>query len=329
LTITQQHDQEQSGSNKRASTSSLSSSSNGNGGNESAPAPAPTFGNFAFGGAPAAATDATAPAPTTPAPGGGGDAGHGTPAPGAFTPATPATPAPVDTPAPTTPATSNTASTTPTTTSVPPKQPPVLDYQTLTVEQIINKFQSELEKDAIVYLDQAKRVAEYDAVLRDSQRNLSRLTEHAQRMILQQGEVERSLSTIAAVQHELQSDLDELDTNVHRLFASQAHMTPVDADTARERSYATALQLEQDLQAMARSFQSTIRRLDQATHTATTTTAATATASSSTNSSDSSSDLKNILTILNQHQDSLDHLDRVSKRMETDMAMIEKALARS
>jgi hypothetical protein len=44
------------------------------------------------------------------------------------------------------------------------------------VEKILNKFQKELEKDTVAYLDQAKRVCQYNAVLRDSQRNLSHLT---------------------------------------------------------------------------------------------------------------------------------------------------------
>jgi hypothetical protein len=44
-----------------------------------------------------------------------------------------------------------------TTINRPPAKPPVLEYQTSTVEQILNKFQKELESDAVTcYMEQAK-----------------------------------------------------------------------------------------------------------------------------------------------------------------------------
>ena len=48
--------------------------------------------------------------------------------------------------------------------------------QTLTVEQILNKFQAELDRDTSAFLADAHRVAQYDALLRDSQRNVSNLS---------------------------------------------------------------------------------------------------------------------------------------------------------
>jgi hypothetical protein len=63
----------------------------------------------------------------------------------------------------------------------------------LTVEQILHKFQKELEKDAVAYLDQAKRVVcEYNAILRDSQPDLSHLTSQTQRLLLEQEQAEQT-----------------------------------------------------------------------------------------------------------------------------------------
>jgi len=150
-------------------------------------------GGFGFGSAlaPAGGT------PVTPTAGGGKAA-----------PATPSTPAPVDMPQTahkTTAGGEPSPVATPTTINTlnnrPPAEPPALEYQTLMVKQILNKFRKELESDAVAYMEQAKRVCEYDAVLRDSQRDLAHLTHQTLRLLLEQEHTEQTLLGIGAFQY--------------------------------------------------------------------------------------------------------------------------------
>ena len=52
------------------------------------------------------------------------------------------------------------ATTTAPTTQTAPAPTTTFDYQNLTVEQILNKFQQSLEADSLVYLRNAKTIAE-------------------------------------------------------------------------------------------------------------------------------------------------------------------------
>jgi len=105
-----------------------------------------------------------------------------------------------------------------------------------------------VEKDAIEYINESKRVAHYDAVLRDSQRMLTDLSSQTSRLMVHQTELERILKGIGAHQTELESNLTTLETQVAQVFEAQVHMTPGDADVQRENAYSLALACEQRLQ---------------------------------------------------------------------------------
>jgi nuclear pore complex protein Nup62 len=186
-----------------------------------------------------------------------------------------------------------------------------MEYQTLTVEQILNKFQKELEKDAVSYLDQAKRVCEYDAVLRDSQRDLSHLTSQTQRLLLEQEQVEQTCLGIAAFQDQLEQTLSGVEQHVDELFTSQSHLAPVDADVQRERAYQLAGTIDHRLEQVAESLQTTLGQLTSA------------------NSSAFSGETGQIVTILNQHQDGLVRLEAAARKLELDVKHVGRQLATS
>jgi nuclear pore complex protein Nup62 len=104
------------------------------------------------------------------------------------------------------------ASTAPTPTPTGP--PPPLEYQTKTVQEIINSFSEHLENDAIEFVKQAQRVAEWDAVLRDSQAGMEGLTEKISQLLFQQQEVDRTLNAISAYQRETESTLDGVEVRI-------------------------------------------------------------------------------------------------------------------
>jgi len=86
-----------------------------------------------------------------------------------------------------------------------------LEYQTKTVQEILNQISSALEEDAVEYTKQAQRVAEWDVVLRDSHSNLETLTESVAKLLFQQQEVDRTLNGVDAFQKQLSTTLDGLE----------------------------------------------------------------------------------------------------------------------
>jgi DNA repair ATPase RecN len=90
-----------------------------------------------------------------------------------------------------------------------------LEYQTKTVQEILNQMSSSLEQDAVEYTRQAQRVAEWDGVLRDSHASLEDLTEQVGKLLFQQQEVDRTLNGVDAYQQELSTTLDGLEVNTY------------------------------------------------------------------------------------------------------------------
>ena len=92
--------------------------------------------------------------------------------------------------------------------------PVPLEYQNKTVQEIINSFSENLEKDAVEFVKQAQRVAEWDAVLRESQVGMEELTEKVSQLFFQQQEVDRTLNAVCSYQKEINTTLDGLEVNL-------------------------------------------------------------------------------------------------------------------
>ena len=141
-------------------------------------------------------------------------------------------------------------------------EPTPLQYQTLSVEEILNKFQAELEQDALQYTREAQRVARYDAILRDSQRNLLALGNVTSRLLVEQTELESTLKSIDAFQTELDTNLVGLEQHVDELFAAQAHVIlkrPICNGNWRIRRQSISMN---DCRFFPQQLQSTMRLLD-------------------------------------------------------------------
>jgi len=183
------------------------------------------------------------------------------------------TPATTTTTTPATGTTTTNSTTTTSSTAAPststqsaPKviEPPPIEYQSLTIEQILNRFQSELETDTIAFLTEAQRIAHYDATLRESQNSLSELTNMVSRLMLHQTEVDTQLQGIGSYQNELSSTLDLLERNVDELFASQSNVNVQDSDIQREKSYERAIDVDNKLDSMTSSLQHVVNDLNAA-----------------------------------------------------------------
>lgn len=180
----------------------------------------------------------------------------------------------------------------------------------MTVEGILNRFQKELEEDAVAFLDQAKRVCEFDAVVRDSQRALSQLATQTQRLLLEQEQIETTLAGIDTFQTHLELTLGQVETQVDQLFVGQSHLAPQDADVQRERAYQTALTVDSQLDTLEATLSSTLQDLSLA---------------SETDNSRSSQ----LLAVLNQHQDSLAAVEAATRQLELDVKQVGRMLQQS
>jgi len=85
---------------------------------------------------------------------------------------------------------------------------PAEEYKTQTINQIINALTDQLEKDACEFTKEAERVAEWDAVLRDSQSSVSQLADFVSRVLAQQTDLDRTLASVESFQHELNQSLN-------------------------------------------------------------------------------------------------------------------------
>lgn len=197
-----------------------------------------------------------------------------------------------------------------------------MEYQTLTVEEILNKFQRQLEEDALAFAEEAKRVCEYDAILRDNHRDLAKLTTEAQRMMIEQEQIEQGLDGIGAFQNKLDSTLAEVEEQVDAIFRSQGHLNPVDADKERERAYEMAKGIDYRLDNVTESLRETFETLNQAN------TQAFGPPSSGDTSGDHTAvaTVGDVIHIMNCHQDSLTELEAAAQKLELDCSGVHSML---
>ncbi|KAL9190081.1 hypothetical protein ACHAXT_007292 [Thalassiosira profunda] len=297
--------------------------------------PAPAAGGFSFGGAaPAAAKEGEKKDAPTATPAAKGFAFGGTtpgPTPAAKAPSpvqTPAgTPAPAAgglfgstpgaTPAPTgaaTPAAATAATDKP----PAPIEPPPIEYQSLTIEQILNRFQSELESDAVAFFAEAKRVAHYDTTLRETQASLGELTNGVSRLMLHQSEVDAQLNGIGSYQRELGGTLDLLERNVDELFAAQGNVDVADADVERERGYERAIDVDARLGSMSGALKGIAGELN----------AAQERAWASGGGEGKDEEVGKIVGVFNAHHETLAYLEGRARAVEADLAVLGQVLAR-
>jgi len=184
-----------------------------------------------------------------------------------------------------------------------------LEYQTKTVQEILNQISSALEEDAVEYTKQAQRVAEWDVVLRDSHSNLETLTESVAKLLFQQQEVDRTLNGVDAFQKQLSTTLDGLETQIDELFQSQAHLIPQEFDMERETAFQTSLDVDARLVGLQQSLNTLLQDMN---------------ASTERTMEDESPQL---LQVLNHHHETLLWLETTCHSLQADLNVVSKAFS--
>ena len=234
-------------------------------------------------------------------------------------------PAPATTPAATT-TTTTTTSSTPATESQPKMiEPPPIEYQSLSIEQILNRFQSELETDTIAFLTEAQRISHYDATLRDTQHSLSELTNMVSRLMLHQSEVDTQLQGIGSYQNELSTTLDVVERNVDELFAAQSNVNVQDADIEREKSYERAIDVDNKLDGMVSSLQHVVNDLNAAQERVWSASGV----GGGGEGKENDEEIGKVIGVFNAHHNTLAYLESKARGVESDLAMIGQVLSKS
>ena len=199
-------------------------------------------------------------------------------------------------------------------------EPPPIEYQSLTVEQILNRFQSELETDTISFLQEAQRISQYDATLRDTQHSLSELANMVSRLMLHQNEVGTQLQGIGSYQNELSTTLDQLEKNVDELFAAQSKVSVESADIEREKAYERALEIDSKLGQMGNVLENVVSDLNAAQERVW---------SSSSDGEGKDEEVGKIIGVFNAHHETLAYLENRARAVESDLVMVSQVLGKN
>ncbi|GMH98187.1 hypothetical protein TrST_g836 [Triparma strigata] len=136
-------------------------------------------------------------------------------------------------------------------------------YKSKSLEEIINSYSTSLTADTSSFLTQAKRVSEWDGILRTSSTSISSLTSQVSRLMLQQDEVDKVLNSVSSYQSELSSQLSTLESLIDSAFSATRSQEPTDADVQRERSYQRVIDVDHRLRSILQALSATVRDLNE------------------------------------------------------------------
>lgn len=207
------------------------------------------------------------------------------------------------------------------------------------VKGIIQKWYKELSEDASVFEEQAQRVGIWDQQLRDNQTRLETMVDDVHRIMSAQTDLKTSCDTIEAYQAELENDLNNLNSSLDAELDDLDAQEPTADDCERERTYLLAEELTATLNQMELNLKKVINNLNKADGDKESGRGAIVssgssgrggqdvggTSSSSGNNNNSSSNsIEKIVSILNNHHESLVWLDDKSRAMQRDIAVLSK-----
>ncbi|CAH0482431.1 unnamed protein product [Peronospora belbahrii] len=189
-----------------------------------------------------------------------------------------------------------------------PKSPPA-EYMGRTIEDIINAWSEQLERNADTFTTEAVKVSKWDSDLMDSQRKLGDIAGDVRRIQVAQNELDTNLDTIFAYQMELKSTLEQLEKSVDKMYESQDQM-PVAADIEREQTLQLSVDIDDQLNSMATTLKETVEKLNKAQD----------------DVADDSNPMVQIMKVLNVHHNSLQWIEGTSGRISSEIAQLSRKL---
>lgn len=182
----------------------------------------------------------------------------------------------------------------------------------MTVQEIVNTLTSSLEDDARRYLEEARRVAEQDAVLRDAQREILVLSENVSRLLHEEARLTAAVRSVAAHHADARTTLDDIEKNLDDLRRA----APDDDDNVVDRRDAVwrrAIEVETRLRGVRDSIDATVEDWN-------------ATVANSANLDDDDGTTGDVVRVLHAHLDTLAWLEGTGKSLEADVTAVGRAL---
>lgn len=196
-------------------------------------------------------------------------------------------------------------------------QPPSM-LRGKTIEEIVNKWSTDLETHVREFNKFAGEVAVWDRALIENGNNLAALYGHVLAAEREQSEVNQSLDHIEQQQRDLAATLDAYEKTAQEIFGGQgANLRSIDkgpADTERDKNYMLATDLQTNLDDLSGSLTQIIESVN----------------SLSLPSDSSSQDpMTQIAQILSSHLESLQWIDGAVKEVDTKVTEVEKKVRES
>ncbi|KAK0206807.1 Nsp1-like C-terminal region-domain-containing protein [Desarmillaria ectypa] len=196
-------------------------------------------------------------------------------------------------------------------------QPPSM-LKGKTIEEIVNKWSTDLETHVREFNKFAGEVAVWDRALIENGNNLAALYGHVLAAEREQNEVNQSLDHIEQQQRDLAATLDAYEKTAQEIFGGQgANLRSIDkgpADMERDKNYMLATDLQTNLDDLSGSLTEIIESVN----------------SLSLPSDSSSQDpMSQIAQILSSHLESLQWIDGAVKEVDTKVTEVEKKVRES
>ena len=148
-------------------------------------------------------------------------------------------------------------------------------------------------------------MSNWDAVLRDSTRNISELSDNVSKLLIQQRDVEDKLGSVNAFQTELSTTLSTIENNIDLLFSNPHNAAPTDADIQREQAFQTAINVDHRLNAISNALTEVVGDLN-----------------ASQENTSSNGSLNKIVQILNAHHKTLSWLENSAVTVENELRVL-------
>ncbi|KAF1773715.1 Nucleoporin NSP1/NUP62 [Phytophthora cactorum] len=203
----------------------------------------------------------------------------------------------------------STAATTAITAPVTETDKPPAEYMGRTIEDIINAWSEQLERNADTFTTEAVKVSKWDSDLMDSQRKLGDIAGDVRRIQVAQNELDTNLDTIFAYQMELKSTLEQLEKSVDKMYESQDQM-PVAADIEREQTLQLSVDIDDQLNSMTTTLKETVEKLNKAQD----------------DVADDNNPMVQIMKVLNVHHNSLQWIEGSAGRINSDIVQLSRKL---
>ncbi|KAI8890563.1 hypothetical protein K501DRAFT_168791 [Backusella circina FSU 941] len=180
------------------------------------------------------------------------------------------------------------------------------------MEEILNTWTKELEKQTKEFHKEASQVAQWDQLLLENGNKISTLHENVTKVESTQREIDSNLNYIGSQQDELNSILDTYESQIKTIFDESNLQQPMQpADKQRENAYSLAENLNSQLDDVNRNLNIMVDEINKMSN-------------AKQISATDEDDVGQIVQILNAHLSSLQWIDSNSTALQSKIQEVTK-----